>query len=146
MSCRFLLDTNVISEVNKPIPNLLVVEQMNQYQSEVSTAATVMHELLYGTLRLPPESSRRRYLEDYLAQLPLKMPVFNYDLAAARWHAQERARLAPIGKTPAFADGQIASIAYHNELILVTNNVADFQDFEGLQIENWFMVVGDRGF
>ena len=59
MSCRFLLGTNVISEVNKPIPNPLVVEQMNQYQSEVSTAATVMHELLYGTLRLPPESSRR---------------------------------------------------------------------------------------
>jgi predicted nucleic acid-binding protein len=26
MSCRFLLDTNVISEVNKPNPNPLVIE------------------------------------------------------------------------------------------------------------------------
>jgi tRNA(fMet)-specific endonuclease VapC len=145
MSCRFLLDTNVISEVNKPNPNPLVIELMNQYQSEVSTAATVVHELLYGTLRLPSESSRRRYLEDYLDQLPLKMPVFNYDLASARWHAEERARLSKIGKTPAFADGQIASIAHCNGLVLVTNNVSDFQDFEGLAVENWFTSSDDRG-
>ncbi len=62
MSCRFLLDTNMISEINKPIPNPLVVERFDQYQSELGTAATVVHELLYGTLRLQPESSRRRYL------------------------------------------------------------------------------------
>ncbi|MFN7854237.1 MAG: VapC toxin family PIN domain ribonuclease, partial [Dolichospermum sp.] len=57
----------------------------------------------------------------------------------AKWHAQERARLSKIGKTPAFIDGQIASIAFCNDLILVTNNVADFQDFEDLIIENWFI-------
>ncbi len=77
-----------------------------------------------------------------MAQLPLKMLVFNYDLAAARWHAEERARLTKIGKTPAFADGQIASIAHRNGLILVTNNVSDF---EGLMIENWFTSTNDRG-
>ncbi|MGK7882028.1 MAG: hypothetical protein AB4060_18295 [Crocosphaera sp.] len=46
-----------------------------------------------------------------------------------------------MGKTPAFVDGQIAAIAYTNQLILVTNNVSDFQDFQGLQIENWFQVI-----
>jgi tRNA(fMet)-specific endonuclease VapC len=40
--------------------------------------------------------------------------------------------------TKAFSDGQIASIATSNDLILVTNNVADFQYFENLKIENWF--------
>jgi tRNA(fMet)-specific endonuclease VapC len=69
------------------------------------------------------------------------MPVFDYDLKAAKWHAQERARLSKIGKTPAFIDGQIASIAFCNDLILVTNNVADFQDFEDLVIENWFISI-----
>jgi tRNA(fMet)-specific endonuclease VapC len=69
------------------------------------------------------------------------MPVFDYDLKAAKWHAQERARLSKIGKTPAFIDGQIASIAFCNDLILVTNNMADFQDFEDLIIENWFITV-----
>lgn len=144
MSDRFLLDTNVISEINKRIPNQFLVEKMNRYQGEVATASIVIHELLYGCLRLPPESSRRKYLEDYIEQIPLKMPVFDYDLKAAQWHAQERARLTRVGKTPAFADGQIASITYCNKLVLVTNNIADFQDFEGLQVENWFTAVDDR--
>ncbi len=139
MSFRFLLDTNIISEINKKIPNKLVVDKMNQYQGEVVTASVVIHELLFGCLRLPRESGRRRFLEDYIEEIPVKMPVLDYDLNAAKWHAQERARLSKIGKTPAFIDGQIASIAFCNDLILVTNNVADFQDFEDLIIENWFV-------
>jgi len=39
---------------------------------------------------------------------------------------------------PAFADGQIAAISATRELILVTNNLRDFQYFDGLAIENWF--------
>ena len=50
--------------------------------------------------------------------LVLILPVFNYDRDASEWHARERARLAKIGKTPAFADGQIGSIANVNNLIL----------------------------
>lgn len=30
-----------------------------------------------------------------------------------------------------------ASIAFCNNLVLVTNNVSDFQYFDGLRIENW---------
>ncbi|OBQ14462.1 type II toxin-antitoxin system VapC family toxin [Anabaena sp. AL09] len=139
MTFRFLLDTNIISEINKKIPNKLVVDKMNQYQGEVATASVVIHELLFGCLHLPPESGRKRFLEDYIEEIPVKMPVLDYDINTAKWHAQERARLSKIGKTPAFIDGQIASIAFCNDLILVTNNVADFQDFEDLIIENWFI-------
>lgn len=137
MIFRYILDTNIISEMNKKIPNQFVVEKMNLYQREVSTASVVIHELLYGCLRLPPESKKRKFLLDYIKQIPLKMPIFDYDLKSAQYHAQERARLSKIGKTPAFADGQIASIAFSNNLILVTNNVSDFEDFNGLNLENW---------
>jgi tRNA(fMet)-specific endonuclease VapC len=141
VSFRFLLDTNIISEINKKIPNKLVVDKMNLYQDEVATASVVIHELLFGCLRLPTDSGKRRFLEDYIEEIPAKIPVFDYDINAAKWHAQERARLSKIGKTPAFIDGQIASIAFSNNLILVTNNVTDFQDFEDLVIENWFVLV-----
>ncbi|MBE9238734.1 hypothetical protein IQ227_22630 [Anabaena aphanizomenioides LEGE 00250] len=50
MSFRFLLDTNIISEINKKIPNKLVVDKMNLYQDEVATASVVIHELLFGCL------------------------------------------------------------------------------------------------
>lgn len=138
MSHRFLLDTNVFSEVNKKVPNTFVLQKMNEYQNEVATASVAINELLYGCLRLPPDSNKRRSLFDYINLIPLKIPVFDYDLRAARWHAQERARLSKVGKMPAFGDGQIAAIAFTNNLILVTNNVSDFQYFDGLRIDNWF--------
>ena len=65
------------------------------------------------------------------------LPVFSYDTPAAEVHAIERARLSRLGKTPPFADGQIAAIARVNGLILVTRNVADFRAFEALDVENW---------
>ncbi|MGB3533794.1 MAG: VapC toxin family PIN domain ribonuclease, partial [Microcoleaceae cyanobacterium] len=85
-----------------------------------------------------PESKKRRDLEDYISSVILaQLPLFDYDLKSAQYHAQERARLSKIGKTPAFVDGQIASIAVCNDLILVTNNISDFEDFDRLRIENW---------
>ncbi len=60
-----------------------------------------------------------------------------YDGRAAQWHAAERARLTRIGKTPPFADGQIAAVAVVNDLTLVTANAADFANFQDLRIQNW---------
>jgi tRNA(fMet)-specific endonuclease VapC len=65
------------------------------------------------------------------------MPILNYSMEAADWHAQERARLSQVEQTPLYADGQIAAIAAVNQLILVTRNVADFENFRELQLENW---------
>lgn len=137
MTVRFLLDSNVLSEPSRPLPNAQVLRQLNRYRSQLGVASVVVHEMLYGCWRLAP-SRRRESLWQYIQDSVLTLPVFDYGLDTARWHAQERVRLTQIGRTPAFADGQIASIAYYHGLVLVTNNVTDFQDFEGLRIENWF--------
>ncbi len=137
MTLKYLLDTNILSEAKRPHPNQKVMEQLGLYQHEIATATVVVHELLFGCFRLP-ESKKRRDLEDYINSVILaQLPLFDYDLKSAQYHAQERARLSKVGKTPAFVDGQIASIAVCNDLILVTNNISDFEDFERLQIENW---------
>ena len=137
MSLKYLLDTNVVSDLMRPIPNPQVIESFNIHRSEISTASIVIHELLYGCLRLP-ESKKRQAFLTYINGSVINWPTFDYNLAAAQCHAEERARLSKIGKTLAFADGQIASIAVVNNLILVTNNVDDFQFFNDLRIENWF--------
>jgi tRNA(fMet)-specific endonuclease VapC len=139
MSFQYLLDTNILSEPARPLPNARVLYKLDVYRSEVVVCSVVVHELLHGCLRLP-ESKRREFLWNYIHESVLNLPVFDYDLKAAQWHAQERARLSKIGKTPSFVDGQIASIAFCNNLILVTNNVSDFQDFDNLNLENWFAV------
>ncbi|MEA2342426.1 MAG: tRNA(fMet)-specific endonuclease VapC [Thermoanaerobaculia bacterium] len=67
----------------------------------------------------------------------MSMAILDYDAAAAEWHATERARLTTRGRTPPFQDGQIAAIAFVNELTLVTFNEVDFKRFEGLKVISW---------
>lgn len=134
---RYLLDTNVISEPAFSRPNPHVIMRIEEYQSHVAIASTVYHELVFGCHRLP-ESKRKTIVERYLDEVvSSSIPILSYDKNAARWHASERVRLSAIGKTPPYADGQIAAVAVVNGLTLVTRNVSDFDLFKGLRIANW---------
>lgn len=137
MTIRYLLDTNVLSEPARPAPHLRVLSKLREHDGETATAAPVWHELLFGCERLPP-SRKRDAIESYLFKtVRASTPILPYDDAAAEWHAKERARLAALGKTPPFIDGQIAAVARVRNLILVTSNRDHFELFEGLEIEDW---------
>ena len=133
---RFLLDTNILSEPIRHKPNQFVLEKLEKYQDEIATATIVWHELLFGCQRLPI-SRKREKLEQYLYQTVAELPILPYTFDAAEWHAAERARLSLLGNSPPFADGQIAAIAKVNNLILVTANVSDYENFSDIVIENW---------
>lgn len=114
-----------------------MAEGFRLHRSEVAISTVVWHELWFGCLRLPP-SARRKAIEDYLYNVVApSIPILSYDQKAAAWHAQERARLTAIGKTPPFADGQIIAVAKAHELILVTITLADYAPFQGVVIEDW---------
>jgi tRNA(fMet)-specific endonuclease VapC len=137
LSARFLLDTNVLSEALKPLPNRAALEQLDRHAGEVVTASVVWHELVFGVACLP-KGKRRSFGERYLSNVvAANIPVLGYDAAAASWHANERARLAAAGRTPPFADGQIAAIAAVNGLTLVTANARDFAGFRELRVVCW---------
>jgi tRNA(fMet)-specific endonuclease VapC len=134
---RYLLDTNVLSEAIKTIPNKNVITMVERHQDEIVTAAPVWHELQFGYQRLPQSRKREiiaSFLNDILRRTMLILP---YDKRAAEWHAKERSRLSSRGVAPSFVDGQIASIAGVNDLILVTRNIVDFKRFSKLKLENW---------
>jgi tRNA(fMet)-specific endonuclease VapC len=136
---RFLLDTNVLSEPLRPQPNPTVMQRLIDQSEELSTASVVYHEMLFGYRRLP-ESRRRQAIAAYLQEeVETKLVILPYNAEAANWHAAERARLVGTGRTPSFVDGQIAAISVVNNLILVTNNVSDYADFQNLQLQNWFI-------
>ena len=114
-----------------------MLKSIERHQNEIVTAAPVWHELVFGCWRLPV-SRKREILENYLNDvIKPNMIILPYDERAAEWHAKERTRLTSIGNTPAFVDGQIASIAKVNGLILVTRNSADFKKFSKIRLENW---------
>jgi tRNA(fMet)-specific endonuclease VapC len=137
VSLKYLLDTNVVSEPLRPKPQHGVIRRLSRHEDEIAISSVAWHELRFGADRLPP-SRRRDAIVQYLDQVVLAaMPILDYDRAAAEWHAKERARLASRGETPSFADGQIAAIAYVNDLTLVTFNDADFRRFHELRVVSW---------
>jgi tRNA(fMet)-specific endonuclease VapC len=137
VTLAYLLDTNIISEPLRPVPNLTILESIKRHQDEIAIAAIVWHELWFGCSRLAT-SARRTAIETYLTQVVApSIPILVYDQHAAEWHAQERARLATLGKTPPFADGQIAAIAIVHNLTLITLNSDDFIAFQGLRLGDW---------
>ena len=137
VTSRYLLDSDVVSEPTRPAPSAKVLDWLARHEGESAIAAPVWHELRFGCERLPP-SRRRDSIESYLAEVVLpSLPIFDYDQRAAEWHARERARLAKVGQTPPFVDGQIAAIARVNDLTLVTRNQRDFRWFQGLRMERW---------
>ena len=137
MTLRYLLDTSTLSLTQGPIPDRLVVDRVDALGTQSAISSVALHELLFGIATMP-FGRRRRDLERF-AELSVRRiyPVLPYDEEAAAWHATERARLRQIGLTPPFRDGQIAATAFVNGLTVVTANVRDFQNFQGLPIEDW---------
>lgn len=134
---KYLLDTNVLSEAVKSIPNKNVMRLFKKYQGEIVTSAPVWHEMQYGCKRLPVSKKKeliKIFLDDIIEQT---IPILPYDERAAKWHGAERARLSLKGETPSFVDGQIASIAVVNNLVLVTRNISDFKKYSNIKLQNW---------
>ena len=118
-------------------PDAEIVKHLESAGHECAIAAPVWHELMYGCHRLP-RGKRRAALEAYLQDVVLaSFPVLAYDETAAHWHGRERARLESLGRPAPYVDGQIAAVAFVNELVLVTVNVKDFARFKGVKVENW---------
>lgn len=137
MANLILPDNNIFSEISRPQPNETVVARFRANQDKLGLAVTVWHELLYGIKNMPPSKKQQRIADFVLNEIGL-LPIFVYTKVCAEVHAQIRADCRKKGKTLGFADSQIASIALVNDAVLVTRNVDDFKDIDGLMIENWF--------
>ncbi len=138
MGLMYLLDANILSEPVKKQPNQYVIAALSDHAGQYCTCATVWHELIYGIALLDP-SKKKDSLRAYLESLTRGgLTILPYDERAARWFAHERARLSRVGITVPMADGEIASISAINNLTLVTRNVGDFKNYEGLALANWF--------
>jgi len=134
---RYLLDTNVLSELARPRPDDGVLARLEEVADDAAIAAVAWHELRFGVARLPA-GRRREALSVFVTGLASRFPVLPYDQGAAEWHAGERARLERAGRSAPFADGQIAAVAVTNGLRLITRNVAGFAEFADLTVESWW--------
>jgi tRNA(fMet)-specific endonuclease VapC len=135
---KFLLDTNVFSELSKEEPQRRVLSRFHQHRLAVASCAPVLHELQFGVLRMPEGERRERLWNFVNGFLDEGVETLPYDRKAAEIHARERARAAAKGILWPTVDGQIAAIAVANNAALVTRNTSDFRRFPGLRLADWF--------
>ena len=137
----YLLDTNLISEMVKPLPDKAVCKNLIEYQNLCALPSTVWNELIYG-VNIMEQGKRKDFLfSKMLKEVQSTFEIIQYDNHAAWIQADIRARLKELGTPIDFPDTQIASIAIANNMILVTRNIKHFEPIQKvspLMLENWF--------
>ena len=138
MKLVYLLDTNIVSELFRPVPDERVISAFRTYDGMMAIPAVVWHELLYGLARLPEGRHKRRIRAGIYDVVAPSLPVLPYTDTAAALHADMRVAAEAAGTPLPYADGMIAATARSNNLLLVTRNTTDFDCVPGLPLENWF--------
>ena len=132
---RFLLDTNVVSEVTKERPSPQAVAFLES-QHDLWLPTIALYELEYGLLLLP-EGRRRDRLRVAVSALVdgYSDRILPLDSLAAEWAARFRAQARRSGNSLKVADALIAGTARANNLTIATRNTRDF-DYLDVEIVN----------
>jgi tRNA(fMet)-specific endonuclease VapC len=130
---RFLLDTCVLSDFAQG--QQLTLERIKAISpKDLATSAITRMEIAYG-LALNPRIARR--LEPVMDALFETISVLPYDQEAAEATAKARAILKRRGRPVGAYDILIAGTALAYDLTLITSNLREFKQIEGLRIEDW---------
>jgi len=132
----YLLDTNVLSEVTRPRPNVAVVRRLfSTSPAALFDSEVTRYELRYGAALHPESEAIWAKVVQAILPLPLWIPIDESTaLAAGRLRAELRRAGRPIEVQDAF----LAATAQTRDLVLVTRNVRHFANVRGLAVENWF--------
>lgn len=135
---RYLLDTNIISNVTKPSPSESLLAWMaDQNDDDLYIASLTVAEIRRGILE-KPAGKRRNDLEDWFGgpegpQALFAGRILSFDEPAALIWARLMTDSKSAGKPRSALDTIIAAVAEANGCIVVTDNE---KDFAGLRIIN----------
>ncbi|HDS1818256.1 TPA: tRNA(fMet)-specific endonuclease VapC [Pseudomonas putida] len=129
---RYMLDTNICIFTIKNKPQR-VREAFNRHHGQLAISTITLMELIYGAEKSDYPERNLSVVEGFAARLE----VLDYDSHAAEQSGQLRAELARSGMPIGPYDQLIAGHARALGLILVTNNLREFQRVPGLRVEDW---------
>ena len=124
----YLIDTNVISETAKPVPDANVLHWLGQ-RSPLVLPSIAVYEIASGIQRLAP-GKRREFLEAWLAELlDMAGDVLPFDGSAALTCAALESEARRLGRAFELRDLLILAIAKSRDLAIATRNVSHFRGF-----------------
>lgn len=135
---RYLLDTNIISNLTKPAPSSSLIAWMaEQADGDLFIASLTLAELRRGILEMPA-GKRRDQLDAWFAgpegpQALFRERILSFDERAALSWARSMADGRATGRSRSGLDAIIAAVADVNGCTIVTDNE---KDFPGLEIIN----------
>lgn len=134
MKQKYLLDTCICAYWLRDKKNVRdrinAVGFDNCYISEI-TIAELKFGRIYGQLKGGPKY-REQPLKDFFEAMDVLPIAPVFDL-----YAEEKARLVLAGTPTGDFDLLIGCTAVAEGMVMVTENVKDFQNIRGIQIENW---------
>jgi len=129
---EYMLDTNICIYVIKNRP-VALRERFDQLAEALCISVITLAELLYGV----EKSARRTPNLQAVEQFTARLEVVPFSPRAAAHFGQIRAELAELGPLCGAYDMLIGAHARSEGLMLVTNNVREFQRIPGLLVVNW---------
>ena len=130
---KYLLDSNVCVDYLTGRFPLVKSRIQNLKPEDLCISAVVLAELRYGA----DKSAKARRNHELLKVFTDEIPCRDFDTAAATAYGKVRVSLEKKGKPIGPNDMLIAAHALSLGLVLVTDNVAEFNRVEGLKLENW---------
>lgn len=129
---KFMLDTNIAIYVIKRKPPE-VLATFNLHADQMAISSITLAELLHGVEKSEFVERNLRKVEDFVSRLE----VLDYTRGASAHYGDIRADLERKGTIIGVNDLHIAGHARSEGLILVTNNLSEFERVEGLRTVNW---------
>jgi tRNA(fMet)-specific endonuclease VapC len=129
---KYLLDTNIVIYVIKQRP-VEVLTLFNQQHGRMAISAITLAELVHGAEKSHSPPRNLAVVEDFCSRL-ITLP---YSDTAAYHYGSIRAVVELAGQTIGVNDLHIAAHARSQGLVLVSNNLREFERVPGLLMENW---------
>ena len=132
---RYLLDTNIISEIHKPKPHAGVLAWFRQLEdSEICLSAVTIGELQEGIERTRGQNiEKAAAMERWVDELEIGRFIIPMDSRCFR----ETARIMVGKQAELYDDAMIAATARVHGLVLATRNEKDFKHL-GVNVVNPF--------
>jgi tRNA(fMet)-specific endonuclease VapC len=110
-----------------------IIEKLNEVGIDNCAISEItLAELVFGAEKSANPKKNHILIEKFIGQLII-LPIFD----AIQTYGKEKARLQSEGKMISDFDLFIGCTSIENDLIMVTENIKEFERIKGIKIENW---------
>ena len=130
---KYMLDTNICIYIINKKPEATLKRFQSAANDDICISAITLAELEYGVKHSSDPAKNQQALIRFL----ILINILPFDMDAATKYGEIREYLQKQGTPIGALDMLIASHAKAKDLILVTNNLKEFERVPGLKVENW---------